>query len=91
MRARVRACVRARVRACVFACLNPASAFALPCLSMLLLASPKFNDCEEVAVSELAAGINVSDAEIVRHLFPLVNIYWVPTICHVDILLFDNR
>ena len=32
----------------------------------------KYNDCEEIAVSELAAGINVSDTEIVRHLFPLV-------------------
>ncbi|CAN0179461.1 unnamed protein product [Ectocarpus sp. 12 AP-2014] len=32
----------------------------------------QFNDSTEIAVSELARGINVSDTEIVRHLFPLI-------------------
>ncbi|CAN0307610.1 unnamed protein product [Ascophyllum nodosum] len=32
----------------------------------------QFNDREEIAVSDLACGINVSSAEIVRHLFPLI-------------------
>ncbi|CAN0018727.1 unnamed protein product, partial [Hapterophycus canaliculatus] len=32
----------------------------------------QFNDSTEISVSELACGINVSNTEIVRHLFPLV-------------------
>ena len=43
----------------------------------------KFNDATEITVSELARGINVSNTEIVRHLFPLVRARCLlaPVIC----------
>lgn len=58
----------------------------LPCVcgclvnSCLLFPPPlqKFNDCDEIGVKELASGINVSDTEIVRHLFPLVHCLKIP-------------
>lgn len=54
---------------------SPPSAPALlyiPCSRTPSRYALKFNECEEIPVSRLARGINVSDAEIVRHLFPLV-------------------
>lgn len=55
----------------------------IPLIAIMLMSCPppfpccpgvglKFNDSDEISASELARGINVSDAEIVRHLFPLV-------------------